>query len=90
MILRFCNRVREVLGKEPVDELVNGIPEDADNDVLARTIGDVTVDGLAVMQLPDNEFGLRELVLPVYIITFLVDFDAGHYPDLIDSGDPET
>lgn len=79
-VLAWCNKVRAKLGRKPVDMFACGLAGNCFECVIARTIGDAIAGGVSVRH---RESGLK-VTTPRYIQYFIVSFDAGRLPHLID------
>lgn len=87
--LRFANRIRRMLGLEPVTELRKGLRQDSTSCPIARTIKYqaggrryVSVTELrASFRGPDG--ARKHIPVPLGAQYFIGAFDAGEYRDLV-------
>jgi len=80
--LAFCNCVRRILGRKPVDRLQKGMCSDEGFCVIANTIGGVQANYFDIYGLsPGVEYTVR--TVPPRVSMFMQDFDDHQYPHLI-------
>src|ERR1051326_4430783 len=97
--LRFVNKVRKALKREPISKLPLGIPQDAKKCSLALGVEDVTVeDGEITFEYAVQAYVVAEalgykdnkmddgnnLVLPKEVNRFTKSFDDLKFPELVD------
>ena len=97
--LRFVNKVRKALKREPISKLPLGIPQDAKRCSLALGVEDVTVEGgdivfeyavqayvvAEALGYQDNKMDDgNSLVLPKEVNRFTKSFDNLKFPELVD------
>lgn len=82
-VLEWVNRERAAHGKPTLAMLPTGIPCDPEDCVIARGLDAAFVcSGTATLDRYDDES--LDIKLPAYVERFIMDFDRGAYPDLID------
>lgn len=89
--LKFVNRIREDLGRDPLDKLLPGIPGDPDFCVVANSVG---MNGayfsgtgtrnsfFVVPERPGLALHTKFWKAPKSVHRFAVDFDKGNLPQL--------